>query len=287
MQRQRDALQKQIDLFEQQKQQAQQSPSAHESPKLSRMSKPGSPSQHKPSVPQTVWDNVVHKRSASDELYRGPLTRDGFTPIPAEYNSNSLKEPLNMAQLRKSPVNAPPTGTREPTVPLHLLSKTNEQKMGSVASQHLPFKLAQGSSSSRSQSTSSLSQKLPFKLSSHSSQPAAVPPVASPPSSRATGKHTRWGDARTTVQSAPAAANPNSRLSGSQSQPHLGHNRVSSGVETHSMLPMKLAEKRQKSASPSPQSQLPPSGYHQHQHDQNRPRHSQKPGQEEPEVMYF
>ena len=283
LQRQRDALQTQIDLFEHQKAAAHQSPAGMDSPKLQRVAKPGSPSQMKPvptgSVPQTVWDNVVHKRSASDELYRGNLTDEGFTPIPTEY-SNSLKEPLNMTQLRKSPVAPPPSALREPVVPLHLLSTTNEHKIGPVTTQRLPFKLATSNQSSRSFSTSSLTQKLPFKLSVGSQQqPQPMQhTVSSPPSGRA---------AKTSRTVAPApqrGVNPPARgLSGSQSQPHLGHPRHMSASETtHSILPMKLAEKRTKSASPSPQA--PPNPQ---QHDQNRPRHSHRSGRDEPEVMYF
>ena len=102
-------------MFESQKHKAQtlsqqQSPGASlhstESPKLKRLN---SHASVKPSVSPGLrgahYDSVVHKRSASDDLYQGPLTlsQDGDVSAPGQYSSSSLKEPLNMSALRRSP----------------------------------------------------------------------------------------------------------------------------------------------------------------------------------------
>jgi len=182
LQRQKDALQIQIELFNQQRLQSppSQTPAGHnraESPQLAG---------HKAGSPGPILglvETIVHKRSQSDELYRG--SGDD------EYNSGSLKEPLNMSNLRKSPVTVPPPvpppRTHEsvlpPNVPLHLLSTTNEQKVtGVVGHPKLPRSLGSGVSvGSRSLSTSSLSQMMPFKLANDSKGKQSAPPPSHPP----------------------------------------------------------------------------------------------------------
>ena len=175
---------------------------------------------------------------------------------------------------------------KQPAVPLHLLSTTNEQKVGSVAPQRLPFKLAAGGGGSRSFSTSSLTQKIPFKLSSISSSvPSSGPAQGSPPQ-QSRNKPARWGS--TVGQPTASSTAQPQRLHTSQSQPLLGHNRMpSGGAETHSILPMKLASgnKSTKSPAPSQPVQLPPSGQQRVEPNRTKPPH--KPARDEPGVMYF
>lgn len=210
LQREREALQTQMDLFEQLKaqtalshQQESYSPnSSSDSPSLSRNTswthdsptiRPVPPS----SVPQTLWDNVAHKRSSSEDLQRSNHG-EPYEPMKQEY-SHSLKEPLHSnrdsretnreahrdsrsrsdsrTRLHPSPSqsagNSPSSGSgptsgkqRDAMLPIHLISATNEQKMGPVAQQQLPLKLVAQLGSSKSSSNlqaSNSSGKLPHK----------------------------------------------------------------------------------------------------------------------------
>ncbi len=138
------------------------------------------------SVPQAVWDNVAHKRSSSDELVLNFRTQPGSgdlasqhirDPSPKGGGVSRLQRPQSAGARTQALQLAP-----DASLPLHLMSATNEQRVGGVAGQHthhqLPMKLASGgggarihsggNKANRSQSLS-MPNKLPMKLSSSSS----------------------------------------------------------------------------------------------------------------------
>ena len=159
------------------------------------------------SVPQSVWDNIAHKRSSSDELvqnFRSQYSTGDFTSQSGfVHNHNRDPSPKDVGGSRQRPQSAgahrsqpgpPLTLPPDANMPIHLMSATNEQRVvGQMSQQHLPMKLASlggksgslggvGSSSgsqgvssgpkaSRSQSLS-IPHKLPMKL-AHSSSSAA------------------------------------------------------------------------------------------------------------------
>ena len=108
--REKEALQRQMDLFEQVKWQSSviQEPyspgSGTDSPSLQRTNwTPDSPSIRPvppSSVPQALWDTFVHKRSSSEDLHKSP--GDSFGQLKQEYSS-SLKEPLNGSRDSREP----------------------------------------------------------------------------------------------------------------------------------------------------------------------------------------
>ncbi len=331
-----------MDLFELQKQQQasklEYRPSFTESANQKPGSRSESPASVKPvppsSVPQSLWDNVAHKRSSSEDLQR---TQHGetFEPIKPEY-SNSLKEPLNSPKdssrtEKVSRVTPPHTshgsGNWEASVPLHLLSATNQHKISAHAHptpQQLPSKLSSSMSSAKS-SGSSLSQMLPFKLSSSRGVPSSgggSPPLTS--NKPFLGQMPKRGSAMELSMTAkvtpehfhhsPPATSPATtsapRMSLSRSQSHMSTNkaRLNPQQSPHSnILPMKLAERnkgqnRAKSASPSsqvahrhlPSGVMPEVNQGQMSQSQDTPKSSkhshqeqQKSSRKEPEIIYF
>ncbi len=139
-------------------------------------SKPVPPS----SVPQSVWDNVAHKRSSSDELVLNLRTQQGGD-LPQQHIQDSSAKGGSVKPQRPQSAGARTQSLQlapEANLPIHLMSTTNEQRVGGVSTQHthhLPMKLAShasapkgasgGNKASRSQSLS-MPNKLPMKLSS-------------------------------------------------------------------------------------------------------------------------
>ena len=297
--REREALQKQMDLFEQvkaqtareqlqQQQQHQQqdsypttmgalplrsdSPSSSTSSQRSGSSRtPDSPSVRPvppSSVPQTLWDNVAHKRSSSEDLQR-PNQGEGYEPMKQEY-SNSLKEPLNSNRDSREPHRemrrdsrsrsdsrprlhvSPQSGSgntgsvssstgssghrdsmssssgkppRDVSLPIHLVSATNEQKVGQVT-QQLPLKLLALGSSSKStsslQSSTSSGSKFSYKLTSDS-----------PPSASSTSVSPTSGQVAVSATGAGGAMSPTSSSHQQQHHPHHHHHHHSAPPHGH------------------------------------------------------
>ena len=139
------------------------------------------------SVPQAVWDNVAHKRSSSDELVLNFRSQQGSGDLsyqqglnhrdPSPKGGGRLQRPQSAGARTNRPLQLAP----EANLPIHLMSTTNEQRVGGVSSQHthhLPMKLASGGSANKGQSggnkaarsqSLSMPNKLPMKLSVSSS----------------------------------------------------------------------------------------------------------------------
>ena len=137
------------------------------------------------SVPQAVWDNVAHKRSSSDEFVlnfrlqqsSGDLQPGLHNRDPSPKGGGRLQRPQSAGARTNQPLQLAP----EATLPIHLMSATNEQRVGGVPTQHthhLPMKLASGGSATKGQSggnkaarsqSLSMPNKLPMKLSASSS----------------------------------------------------------------------------------------------------------------------
>ncbi len=288
LKRQKETLQRQRDLFEVYKAQfSAERTSPHNSAlQRERSESPGtrgiSPSQRNP-VPHVSGVDVQHKRSASDDLqyqdrHHSPV--EGTERVRHDSGKTRLTGTNSSASL----------GAGIP-MPLHLLSATNEQKLGHI-SQQLPYKLAGGSTStpmstsaktsptvthvttssglSRNASTGGIQQMLPLKLSSLSS------------ASSLTASNTATGGATTTRMTPPGVGSKQSPSSSSRS--NLGRTssqpRIPSQPVTGNILPMKLAEK------PRPKSASSATSGHGHQmspHSQSKT----SSGKKEPEIIYF
>ena len=233
LQRQRDALQKQRDLFEQYRSECMQKLQQ----KASQLEQARAPAEVFNRAHSSIWENVVHRRSASDDLHDSAKS-----DMMSQENSNILQEPLNRKSdtIRKatrtastSSLGASATSIvrRESQVnlPIHLMSATNEQKMGTVTSQHLPHKLSTLGSGSKTATASppSVQQVLPTKLSNLTtgSQPNSSTSESGGQSKRAVPPNT-----------------PRLQISKSQPQLQLGSTGLAK-QNSGSFLPMKLAEK--------------------------------------------
>ena len=137
------------------------------------------------SVPQAVWDNVAHKRSSSDELVLNFRSQQSSSDLhqglhnrdPSPKGGGRLQRPQSAGARTNQPLQLAP----EATLPIHLMSATNEQRVGGMSTQHthhLPMKLASGGSATKGQSggnkaarsqSLSMPNKLPMKLSASSS----------------------------------------------------------------------------------------------------------------------
>ena len=124
MQRQKDALQRQMDMYHEQTQNSSPSHALYD-PEHERKTAPPS------SVPQAMWDNIAHKRSASDEVYRGQVEPEKM--IPPE-QVMCLKERLHLNQQTHIEVGVGNAGAfvtehGQEEKPIHLaMSVTNERR---------------------------------------------------------------------------------------------------------------------------------------------------------------
>lgn len=217
LRRQKEALQKQMDLFEEQKSQFLKTMASSQAELASKVS-PAQTRERSESPASSGGGSLerAHKRTSSNDVYYRPSggSREGSpfegTP-PSQDNNNKIKTRSNSSG-----------STGKSTLPLHLVSATNEVKSSHVV-QRLPLKLAGSSSSTSVKSAGStpggFKQVLPLKLSS-----------------------------------GPGANSPKQPLTHTKSQPALqtagvykktsvgSHNNTTA---TSNLLPMKLAEKSQ------------------------------------------
>ncbi|XP_050403931.2 rho guanine nucleotide exchange factor 28 isoform X3 [Patella vulgata] len=132
LRRQREALQKQIDMLKE------------VGLPLSSSFSGNQPVCEHPDSPDSRQNNepVVHKRSASADFYKGTsedlerLNQYNQRDNAGEFRGNGSKPRLSMGNLPS--YNS--VGQKQ-TMPVHLLSTTNEQKVGSIKGQQIPMKL--------------------------------------------------------------------------------------------------------------------------------------------------
>jgi hypothetical protein len=170
LQRQRDALQRQIDLFEQRKAQATMDLAAQ------RASLLAGPLQHRksdsPLPSRELLQYSLHVRSASGDSmspHRVKETNIDSAILAFESNRTAVTD---TPAVKPRPLSSTLPGknvslNRRDSVPLHLLSATNEQKLVSSAANATPYSTRQSTPPGTRHASSSMpSQLLPLKLSS-------------------------------------------------------------------------------------------------------------------------
>ena len=276
LQRQKDALQRQMDMHHEQTMTRSPSHNAQHDPDYKNDGKTAPPS----SVPQTVWDHVAHKRSASDELQRG--IEEPVQLLSTE-QAMSLKEPLHLNHQNQTAYSGSSVGNISAFVsghdvsgnhlegksPIHLaMSVTNERRQQQTTLKPTQSASVSGpgamgikrnaSYAATSSSGTSVQQMLPYHLSGkdRSSHTTSNPSIASAnqsPDHHGMSRHSSASSVRAESPDRLQNQHPSTKITRSNTQItnkqsvkqqlSLQNQRSS---HSSSMLPMQLAEKEKK-----------------------------------------
>jgi hypothetical protein len=217
-------LQRQIDLFEEQKAQFNEQRNALLK-KESTRERSQSPKYSLRSSTSKLQDGIIHKRSSSDDIQMWQGGGSPFEPLPPEH-SHSLKEPLRdsrsnsrlqlgaitelqqqlplkLAGSTSKPLSPPQTMDSRPPTTTHIFRPTPSHSISSPPlylqqQQRLPLKLAVGSTRSTPNT-----QQLPLKLASDST--SKRPRSAGSSSSSAGGDRGRLVDKHSLLKTTETA----------------------------------------------------------------------------------
>jgi len=296
LQREKEALQRQIDFFEESRKKAEARAVTEErsSPNYlrgqrDRSESPGPRFASPGAAPAAALPpaTISHKRSASDDL-QAMRADEGYHTPPSE----GRVPPQRTYSTAGS--STPPMRRESVPMPLHLLSKTNEQKLGPVPQQSLPMRLAsQGNSK----------QLLPGKLASKKGV-SASPSVSVSVSTAVVMSSSSYSLRTATINTSTMTPSP-SAAGGSIATPSMGPQQTPPRSHTQpvNMLPMKLvsssaeskkSKQRPRSASsvmsPTSPPLMPPGGSQSQDSSPSSasPVHSQPSSKrKEPEIIYF
>ena len=294
LQREKEALQRQIDFFEEKRKAEARAAEERGSPNYlrgtrDRSESPG-PRYASPGAP-ALPDSISHKRSASDDLQSMRAGEEGSYMSPT---GSEGRHPPQRTLSATAGSSTPPMRRESMPMPLHLLSRTNEQKLGPVPQQSLPLRLA---------NQEKAKQLLPGKLVKKGG--GASPSVSVSVSTAVVMSSSSYTLRTATINTATMAPSPSAVGSVTSPPPgaHTPHTTPRSHTQPVNMLPMKLAsssteskksKQRPRSASsvmsPTSPPLVPPGGSQSQDSSPSSasPVHSQPSSKrKEPQIIYF